>query len=281
MRNDNVLRSTYKVAGIFVVAILLLITLYPVFWMIVSSLKAPNEFSMLPFYALPKSLYFDNFRVAWTTGQMGIFFKNSMFVTLVSLLFMVLLSVPAAFAITKMKWKYSNLANTYFMLGIMIPAQAVLIPLFIIFNKLHLLNSHFGLICIYVSFGLSMSIFLFGGFFRGLPNEIMESAVIDGCDIYSLLEKILLPLMGNAIVTVLTLEFLFTWNDLIFAMTFLSKTDLKTVQLGLMLFTSEHGQREWGPTFASIAIGTLPTIILYLFLSKAMIKGITAGAIKG
>lgn len=150
-----------------------------------------------------------------------------------------------------------------------------------IYRNMHLLNSHLGLVLVYTVFGLPMTILMFTGFFESFPNEMLEAAVIDGCSIYSCLTKMVVPLMGNSIVTVLTLQFLNSWNDLLFSQTLISDTGKKTVQIGLMMFSGAHGQIDWGPMFASMAIGVLPTLGLYLFLSKFMIQGMTAGAIKG
>jgi len=265
---------------IFII-LFLCVQMYPIIWLLLSSVKSPSEFSLRAVYALPEKLTFSNYAVAWTVGKMGIYFRNSAIATLVALLLIITFSAPVSFAITKMKWKLSRITLTFFLLGITIPVQVVLIPLFIIYKNVGLLNSLLGLIIVYSAFGLPISIYLFVGFFKSVPNQMIEAAVIDGCSIFSVFTRIMLPLMKNAIATVLTIQFLFTWNDLVFSMTFISKMNLKTVQTGLMYFTGQFGQRYWGPTFASIVMSTLPTLFLYLFLNKVMIKGLTAGAVKG
>lgn len=271
----------YRMISLAVIGIVLVISLYPILWLVLSSFKENSEFSLNPVYALPEHLNLENYAEAWNAGKMSIFFKNSVIVTLTALVLIVLAAVPVSFALSKMRWKMRRAMSSYFMLGILIPIQVVLIPLFNIYKSIGLLNTRTGLVFLYAAFGLSMTILMFTGFFESLPDELMESAVIDGCSIYGVLGRIMLPLMGNSIVTVLTLQFLGSWNDLLFAQTFLSDTKLKTVQVGLMMFSDAHGGQDWGPMFASMAIGVLPTLILYGFLSKFMIKGMTAGAVKG
>jgi raffinose/stachyose/melibiose transport system permease protein len=168
-----------------------------------------------------------------------------------------------------------------FLAGIMIPVQIVLLPLFQIYFNINLLNSLFGLGLVYLVFGLPLTIFLFASYFKSLPNELMEAAVVDGASIYQIFFKLAFPLLKNAIVTVALVQFFFVWNDLIFAMSFIRDTDLRTIQTGLMGFAGEYGQREWGPTFASIALAVVPILLLYTFLNKLVMKGMTSGAVKG
>lgn len=212
---------------------------------------------------------------------MGVYFKNSIICTLGSLVLIIAVALPVSFALTKMRWKGKKFFNSYFTMGLMIPIQVSLIPVFQIYKTTHLLNSHLGLVLVYTAFGLPMTVLMFTGFFESFPDEMLEAAVIDGCSIYGCLTKMVVPLMGNSIVTVLTLQFLNSWNDLLFSSTLISDTAKKTVQNGLVMFSGAHGQIDWGPMFASMAIGVLPTLGLYLFLSKFMIQGMTAGAVKG
>lgn len=274
-------RKWTKAVSMLIVGLGLIVSLYPIVWLILSSMKTTQEFSLYPSYALPKSINFANYVSAWTSGNMGTYFKNSVFCTLGSLILIVLIALPASFALTKMRWKGKAFFNSYFVMGLMIPIQVALIPVFQIYKGMHLLNSHVGLILLYTVFGLPMTILMFTGFFENFPDEMLEAGVIDGCSIYGCLLRLVVPLMGNSIVTVLTLQFLNSWNDLLFSTTLVSDTAKKTVQVGLVMFSGAHGNIDWGPMFASMAIGVMPTLGLYLFLSKFMIQGMTAGALKG
>lgn len=270
-----------KIIALLIIALALILAVYPVIWLVLSSFKNSQDFSLLPTYSLPRSLELSNYVDAWTTGNMAVYFKNSIICTLGSLVLIVVIALPASFALTKMVWKGRKFFNSYFLMGLMIPVQVSLIPIFQMFKNMNLLNSHIGLILIYTVFGMPMTILMFTGFFESFPNEMLEAAVIDGCSIYGCLTKIVMPLMGNSIVTVLTLQFLSSWNDLLFSQTLISDTAKKTVQVGLVLFSGSHGQVNWGPMFASMTISVIPTLGLYLFLSKFMIQGMTAGAVKG
>jgi raffinose/stachyose/melibiose transport system permease protein len=271
-------RSGLRTLVIFLICV---IEIYPLFWMLTASFKQQSEWSEKPAYALNKGFYIQNYIDAWTRGHMATFFKNSLITTLVSLIFIVIFSVSVGFAVTKMEWKFKNVVAQYFSFGIMIPVAIALIPLFQIYSKMGLLNTRTCLILTYIAFGLSLSIYLVTGYLRSFPDELMEAAVIDGCGIYRLMYYIVIPLMKNAIVTVLVLQFFFKWNDLLFSMTFISDSSLKTVQTGLLYFSDEFGAKNWGAIFASVSMSVFPMLILYTALNKTVMEGMTAGAVKG
>ena len=281
MAGNKIKSNIVKFLGKFAIALILLIEVYPIFWILMSSFKTTQEFNMSPSYSLPTSLHLDNYAVAWTTGKMNVFFKNSAINTLVSLLFIVVFSTTAAFALTKMKWKYREVVEKIFLSGIMIPTAVVLIPLFTIYNKLNLLNTRSSLIITCIAFGLALSIYLLSTYLKYIPDDLIEAAFIDGANIYQIFTRIILPLLKTGIVTVVVIQFFMRWNDLMFSMTFISKTELKTVQTGLLYFSDMYGNRNWGAIFASIAISVLPTLILYGALNKLVIEGMTSGAVKG
>lgn len=273
--------SVKKILVALFVACLVVIEIYPIFWMLTASFKQSSEWTAKPAYALNEGFYFQNYIDAWTRGNMATFFKNSLICTLAALLFIVIFSVTVSFALTKMEWKLKKAVSKYFQLGIMVTITTSLIPLFQIYSKVGLINTRACLVISYIAFGLSLSIFLANGFLRSFPNEIMEAAVIDGCGIYRMMWHIIVPLMKNAIVTILVLQFFFKWNDLLFSMTFISDTALKTVQTGLLYFSDEFGNKNWGAIFASVSMSILPMLVLYTALNKTVIEGMTAGAVKG
>jgi len=263
------------------IVLLLAVIIFPIFWMIISSFKAPLEFTTKPVYKLPDGFYMTNYVRAWTIGRMNIFFRNSVISTFVSLFFTLLFSSCVSFALVKMRWKASSLFMLLFSFGIIVPVQIILIPLFIMYNRVGLINTLTCLIITYTGFSMSLAIYLFSSYLRSIPNDIMEAAVIDGCNIYSLFIRIILPLVKNAAATVLVVSFFSKWNDLVFSMTFISSQRLKTIQTGLLYFQDEFGNREWGPIFAAISLAVLPTITVYAMLNKTVIKGMTEGSIKG
>lgn len=261
--------------------IICIIEIYPLFWLLTASFKQQFEWTSKPAYALNAGFYIKNYIDAWTRGHMSVYFANSLINTLIALVFIVYFTVTAGFALTKMEWKWRKAMDAFFGLGIMVPVATALIPLFQIYNKMHLMNTRTSLILAYIAFGLSLSFYLVGGYLRSLPAEIMEASVIDGCGIYKMMWHIVVPLMKNAIVTVLVLQFFFKWNDLIFSMTFISSSSLKTIQTGLLYFQDEFGAKNWGAIFASVSMSVMPLLVIYIALNKKVIEGMTSGAVKG
>ena len=264
-----------------VIGAVLIITLYPIIWLMLSALKTNSELSVTPMYSLPRSPKLSNFVVAWNKGKIGSFMSNSAGYALASIICTLVLGLPASFALSKMRWKLSGTVQTLFTVGITIPFQVTLIPLFAVMKTLGLINTRLGMICIYTAFGLPMAIFMFANFFRTVPNELIEAAFIDGCGLVRTFMQIMVPLVGNAVVTIIMLRFTAVWNDLIISKTFVTTMKLKSLQTGLLMFIGEDASRDWALSFAAVAIGMLPTLFIYLFLNKSIIAGMTAGAIKG
>lgn len=274
-------KKLIAIIGKALILLFLFMELYPIFWILMSSIKPTQEFNLTASYALPRNPDFTNYVEAWNRGKMNIYFKNSAIVTLVSLFFIIILSTVASFALTKMRWKMKDFVLKIFLSGIMIPTAVVLIPLYRMYNITNILNTHASLIITYIAFGLPLSIFLLKGYLYSLQDEILEAAVIDGASLSQIMRSIIFPLMKTGIVTVGVIQFYFRWNDLMFSMTFISDTNLKTVQTGLLYFSDMYGNRNWGAIFACIAISVMPTLIIYVTMNKMVIEGMTSGAVKG
>lgn len=264
-----------------VIGLLICIEVLPIVWLVVQSFKQSSEFSLHPAWALPKGLYWENWKVAWTTGHIGRYFKNSVLAVFPSLALMISLGAAAAFGIEVMKWRGRNVVLLLFLAGILIPLQMVLLPLFTVYYHVHLINSLWSLIITYTAFGLPLTIFLLSSYFRAVPREILEAATLDGASIYTSFFRIAIPMISNAILTVALVQFFFLWNDLLLSLTFISDDSKRTIQTGLLNFTGQYGQVDWGPTFAAVSMTVLPTLLLYLLLNQRVMKGLTAGGIKG
>jgi raffinose/stachyose/melibiose transport system permease protein len=262
------------------VAVLALIQIFPIVWIFLSSFKSPMEFIVNSAFALPRGLYLNNFITAWGNSRLPSYFLNSVIITSVSIVLIALLSSTAAFAIGMMKMKANNTLLTYFLAGVMIPIHVTLIPLFQIYNKLGLINTRIAIMLPCIGFAMPMAIYLFATFYKFVPKELLESSVIDGCSIYKVFTRIILPISKNTFITVLTLNLIFVWNDYIFALTFLSDSKRKTITLGLSDFIGAYGLVDWGATFAAIAISITPILIIYYLLNRGIIAGMTAGAVK-
>ncbi len=274
-------KAIFTVLKTAIAALLLVMQVYPIFYVISSSMKNTDDFRHLPTYALPSSLNFENYIKVFTTSSMPTYFKNSIIITVGVLIPLLLISFMAGFALSKIKFKSNRVILNYFMLGLMLPFQVALIPLFTIFSKTAMLNTYPAIILPQIAFSLSYSIQLFYSFSKFLPDEIVEAAIIDGCSPFQAFVRIVFPMSTNSILTVATMQGVFTWNDFICAYTFTRSTDMKTVTLGLNDFVGFMGTTDWGATFAAITVTVLPTFVFYFLTNKLMLNGLTAGAVKG
>ena len=264
-----------------IIALVLIITVYPVVWMFLSSFKTADEFSSGVIWALPRQFTLENFVRAWTVGKMNLYFVNSLLSVIPSLALVILLGVGAAFGLEIMRWRLKTSVSLLFLLGIMIPIQMVILPLFTMYFKAHLLDTRWALILTYTTFGLPTTIFFLTGYFKNFAREIIEAAIVDGANIYQVFWLIVVPMVMNSVVTVALVQFFFMWNDLLVSLTFTNNPDLRTIQAGLLNFAGQYGQREWGPTFAAVTLAVAPTVIVYLLLNQKVMKGLAAGSVKG
>jgi raffinose/stachyose/melibiose transport system permease protein len=212
---------------------------------------------------------------------MPTYFKNSIIILIGVVIPLLLFSLMAGFALSKIKFKGNNFLLNYFLLGLMLPMQVALIPLFSIFNKLGMINTYPAIILPQIAFSLSFSIQLFYSFSKFFPEEILEAAIIDGCSPMKSFFEIVIPMSLNSIITVATMETVFCWNDYINAYTFTRSTEMKTITLGLNDFVGSMGLTDWGATFAAISVTVIPVFIFYFLSSKRMLAGMTQGAVKG
>ncbi len=257
--------------------ILAVIMAYPFIWVILSSLKTTDEIFTSAF-SLPKKLQFINYYNAWFEASISTNFRNSAVVSSISLTMTLLFSSMAAYVLAR-KWK-NQFLFIYFTLGIMIPLQAIVIPSFIIIKNIGLLNSHLGLILVYTVSGISFGIFVLTGFFKTIPYEMEEAAMIDGCSPSGTFFIIILPMAKPAMATVGILSFLQYWNEYLFASVLISKTSYKTLTQGIMALRGPY-TTDYGMLTAGLALAIIPLMVVYILLQKQVIEGMTAGAVKG
>ncbi|MEK4041059.1 carbohydrate ABC transporter permease [Paenibacillus sp. FSL L8-0493] len=256
------------------------IQLYPLVWLVFSSFKTNIEITGSNVMGLPNEWRWANYDYALFKANIARNFLNSLMYTTVTVIISALLSAMVSFAVARMKWKLNNVVLTFFMLGLMIPVHATLLPVFQMLKMTSLLNTLWALIIPYTVSALPTTIFIMIGFFRALPGELEEASVVDGCNIYQVFFRIMLPLVKPAIVTTSIFTFLSAWNELMFANTFINDPDLATITVAINSFKSAYAT-EFGPMFAGMVVATLPMIIIYLFLSNQVQKSIIAGAVKG
>lgn len=263
-----------------VILVFVVVQIYPIFWVVCSSLKTPDEMRYTAQYALPSGFYLGNYISAFTISSIPRYFINSTVVAVLTLIGIVLLGCPVAFVISKVRIKHADALMGFFLFGMMIPIFACLIPMFQIYNALGLRNTYWALVIPQVGFGLPMCIYLYTGFFKFMPDSLLEAAVIDGAGMGTVFGKIVVPMAKNTTMTVLTYNFVFVWNEFTYANTFISSSDMKTLPVGLNDFVGLFGRVDWGSTFAAVVISILPTLIVYFILNKNIIEGMAAGAVK-
>jgi raffinose/stachyose/melibiose transport system permease protein len=273
--------SVGKLFGLLGIAALIAIQVVPLLWLFLSSLKAPAEFSSKPMWSLPDAFYWSNYSEAWSRGNMAAYITNSAIATFPAIALLLITGIMAAFALEVLRWRGRNIVLLTFVGGLMVPLQLILLPLFTMYVRTGLLNSPFALILTYAATGLPLTVFMMASYYRSLPRELIEAAIMDGASIYRVFVSVSLPLLRNAILTIAVVQFFFFWNDLLFALTFTTTNASRTIQAGLLSFVGQYGQTEWGPTFASICISILPTMLIYLVLNQRVMKGLTDGALKG
>ena len=266
---------------IIYIFLILMAVLYlaPLLWVFNVSFKTNKEIFTAPF-ALPQNPTFENFAFAWTAGKLGIATLNSFIVCVVTLILSMIIGSMAAFGIARLRWKLSKYALIYFLTGMMIPVHCVLIPLFTRFAKVGLSNSLIGLVLPYLTFALPITIFIMVGFFEGMPNELIESACIDGASIYQIFFKVCLPLGKTGLFVTGLMTFVGNWNELLLAMVFISDDMKKTLPVSLSKFVGPYNT-NYSQMFSAIIIAIVPTIIVYCAFSNQIVDGLTAGAVKG
>lgn len=257
----------------------MLVVLYPIWFVLLSSFKDNQDLFTNP-WGLPKVIVWQNYAEVLFKYHLLANFINSLIYATIGSLVSLLVCAMAAFALTRMKWKLSKLTMSFFLLGLMVPLQSAIVPLYITVSKLNLSSPKFNIISVFVAFSIPTTIFILAGFMEGLPHELEEAAVMDGCSIPKAFWKIVLPITKPALATITILNFLHIWNDLMLGLIFLNNEKDQTLQLGIMRFQSEFGT-HYGYVLVGIVVAIIPSITVYAILQDKLVKGMTAGALKG
>lgn len=264
----------------FVLIIWTFVSLFPVYWMLTFSLKNNSEIFGANVVGLPQHWAWENYDRALHTGSMGTYFLNSLIIAVASILFTMIAAVMATYAMTRLVWKGRETMNKFFMLGLTIPIHAAIVPLYVVLSKANMLNTHAALIIPYSAFSLAMAILISTGFMGDIPYDLDEAAFLDGCGVWGIFFRVIAPLMVPAISTVGIYTFLQCWNELMFSTIFNSREALKTLPVGIQGLVGQYST-EWGAIGAALAIATIPTLIVYVLLSKRIQDSFIAGAVKG
>lgn len=256
-----------------------LFCIFPFVWMIYSAFKTEQEFA-LSIITLPKKLNWSNFIGAINTGRMGDYAFNSFFNSIIVLVLVVIASFIVAYFLSRFNFRGRNLIYALFVAAILIPVHSLMVPLFVQYRNIGMLNNRLTLLPVYFSFGLPISIFLIESFIGSIPIELEEAAIIDGSSIVRTMFTIIMPLCRPVLATVVILSFMGTWNEFPFALVLIKDNALKTIPVGLRNFQGAYSAR-YTEFLAGLTISLLPVIVVYSIFYKKIIVGMTAGTVKG
>jgi raffinose/stachyose/melibiose transport system permease protein len=254
------------------------VILVPLCFILISSLKDDEDIFMRPFN-LPQVWHFEYYKEVWVNYNLYRYFLNSIYYTSVSVVATVVLCALGAYAIVRLKWRLKNAAFNYLLLGLMVPTHALVVPLYIIAVKLHMNDPRITIVLIMTATHITTTLFILSGYLKKMPREMEGAAVIDGCTIGGVFFRVVVPIMQPAIATVAIFNFLSIWNDFFVSLIFINNQKNWSIQLGMSLFKGSLAIR-YSHLLVAISITILPAIVLYAFMNRKIIAGLTAGAVK-
>jgi ABC-type glycerol-3-phosphate transport system permease component len=272
-------RTSSAIAKYLILLLVLAVTLGPVLWVWLSSLRTQGEIIRDPI-ALPSEWHWDNFAEAWVVGHFGQYIGNSILITLPVVAGVVILSAWGGYGLARFAFRGNRLVFYTFLVGLMVPFQAIMIPLYFNLRDMHLLSTYGGMILPSIALGLPFGIFLMRAFFQGLSRELADAALVDGCSEFGVFWRVMLPLTGPAVSALAVFQFMWTWNAFLMPLLYLQREHLRPLALGLMFFSGRY-DTQYHLLFAGITISTFPIVIAYLIFQRRITQGLTAGALKG
>lgn len=277
------IKSPVKVLGWlgkwFLILFFAFYTLFPLLWLLITSLKTNAEYFANPF-SLPVVLQFSNYVNAFSRANLGGMIFNSITVAVIATFANVMAASMGAYAISRFKFKGREIIFALLSAGIMVPLNALMVPYFTIFSRIGLLDSLNALRILYTAIGLPISIFIIRGFMDSFPVEIEEAAYIDGCGFFRRYFVMVLPLTKTGMVTAATFQFITCWNEFVYANLLTSSPQTKTIQIGIRFFTNQF-TTDYVSMYAAIIIAIVPSIIGYILFQEKVMSGLTSGAVKG
>ncbi|CAM2812465.1 carbohydrate ABC transporter permease [Paenibacillus sediminis] len=273
--------SFKKMLPHLILMIYLLVILFPFLFVLFSSVKHNNNEIALNPFGIPKQLVFSNYVEAWVNAKISTYFVNSLYISTLSAAASILVASMFSFAVSRMRYtKLGFILSSCILIGMLIPNNALLLPIYLLVKKLHILNTHWALIIPYIANAIPFSVIILSAFMRSLPTEIEEAAVMDGLRAPGIFARIVVPLTVPAMVTVFIVNFLGNWNEFLLANYFLSNDELRTLPVGMVGFRDQY-QMNYAQMSAGIVYSVVPVIVIYAILQEKIIEGVTAGSIKG
>lgn len=258
------------------------ITVFSLLWLFMSSLKSNRELFSGNMWGIPQEISLKNYQKAWNLVHLKDYFVNSVILVPIVVIVILAICAPAAYALAKIRFRYNNPVLNLFIIGMGVPGQLLLIPLYKQLTVLKLINSLLGLGIIYIALSIPFTIFLLYGFFKTFPSEIEEAYTIDGCSPLKGFVRMVLPLSTPGLITVTIFNFIGIWNEYMFALILLRDQKLRTLPLGVYAMqNSLQYSGDWTTMFAGALVSLVPVLIIYIIMSERIMEGLTAGALKG
>jgi raffinose/stachyose/melibiose transport system permease protein len=271
--------SWWRVVQWLVLTFIAVVNIIPIVLTFFASFKSNQDF-FYNTYSLPKIWHLDNYTAAWNDANMGRFFLNSVVVTVGGVAINLLCATPLAYALARFRFRLNGPIFIFVVGGLIAPGQLIGVSLLQWVKSLHLFNTYFSLIFPYAAFGMPVAVLILSGFFRQLPRELEDAALIDGADEFTAFLRIMVPLVRPALATVIIFNGIGIWNDFFLPLVLAYTPDIQTLPLGIVLLFGAYSS-EWGTIFAAVIIASVPVIIAYFFLTRQFIAGLSAGAVKG
>jgi multiple sugar transport system permease protein len=263
-----------------VIYLLTLLWLVPVLAALITAVRTNNDILTRGFWAIPNQLSLNNFAEAWTRGGLTHYLPNSFYITLPTLVATLFLSSLAGYALARFRFPGDRVILYVFVAGMMLPFQILLLPVFRLVNAIGLYNTYWALIIFHTAFQLGFCTFVLRNYMRTIPGEILEAARMDGCGEFRIYSQIMMPLTLPALAALATLEFTWIFNDFLWALILIQNDALKPVTTGLAALRGQYVM-DWTVIIAGSLIATMPTVLVFLFLQRYFIQGLTLGATKG
>ena len=275
MKNKKLLENIIKY---IVISGLLLVYIVPFVFVLINSLKVRKDVVANPL-SLPSTFKFSNYIDAFQKMNYGHAFFNTLIITVLSVLIIIIFSSMTAYILVRKDWKFNKFMFFGMVLSMIIPFQGIMIPLVSIYGSIGMLNSKWALIYMYLGFGLSLAVFMYHGFIKSIPVELEEAAMIDGATRFQTFWKIVFPIMKPITMTITTLDMLWIWNDFLLPSLVLTAPNERTLQLSTYVFSGTY-TTDYGLSMSALILSILPILIIYLFLQKSIIGGVLQGSIK-
>lgn len=273
-------KTLLLIGRILILAFFLLLVILPIYWMFITSLKAPADIATLDIQYWPENLTWDNYKNVLAGSNFLLYLKNSTVVATISSAIVLLVAITGGYGLSRYRYKGKGLTMVAFLITQMIPMTLLLIPMFLIFSSLKLQDSLVSLVILYVVLNVPFCVITMQGFFMNIPVVLEEAARIDGCTKFQTICKIVLPVMLPGIIAVFIFAFIGAWNDLLGGVMFINSEAKKTIPVGLSYYVGQFSV-NWGEMTAGGILALLPSAALFAFAQKYIVEGMTSGAVKG